>query len=104
MSTGQAMTIRATRAVVILAAAAWTIYWLVAGWAYLQEHSIVVQQGFGGDGIQLWEVFNIKMVAAHHAVRWMAGLLPMLGSLWLLQRRSTRNPAVEAPVPSLEAA
>jgi hypothetical protein len=104
MSTRHAMAIQATRAAVILAAAAWTIYWLVSGWAYLQAHSIVVQQGFGADGIQLWEIFNIKMVAAHHAVRWMGGLLPLLGVLYLLQRRSARGMTAEPAAPALEAA
>jgi hypothetical protein len=68
--------------------AVWTVHWFVDGWAYLQEHSIVVQQGFGSDGVQLWEVFNIKMVAAHHAVRWLAGVAVGLVALHLLRRRA----------------
>lgn len=79
----------------------WTAHWLVAGWAYLQEHSIVVQQGFGPDGIQMWEIFNIKMVAAHHAIRWGAGAVAAGIALYLLRRRGGTEHAVSDASSSL---
>jgi hypothetical protein len=81
------------RRILYLGITLWTAYWLVTGWAYMQEHSIVVQQGFGADGIQMWEVFNIKMVAAHHAIRWAAGLVVAA----LLHRALIASPAAGAP-------
>ncbi|HSJ26472.1 MAG TPA: hypothetical protein VK929_17465 [Longimicrobiales bacterium] len=79
----------------------WTAHWLVDGWAYLQTHSIVVQQGFGADGIQMWEVFNIKMVAAHHAIRWGVGAAAGGLALYMLRRRrDTANATSAASHPS----
>lgn len=69
----------------------WTVYWTIAGWEYLQLHSIVVQQGFGGDGVQLWEIFNIKMVAAHQAIRWAGGVVALGAVVWLLERPRARR-------------
>jgi hypothetical protein len=77
-----------------LALAVWTGYWIVNGRAYLYEHSIVMQQGFGGDGVQLWEIFNVKMVAAHHAIRWGAGVVVAALMLGLLRRRTQEASAV----------
>jgi hypothetical protein len=88
----------AARRTVLLGLAAWTIYWLVSGWAYMQEHSIVVQQGFGGDGIQMWEIFNLKMVAAHHAIRWAAGAVLAALTLRALARKQAE--AANAPQPA----
>jgi hypothetical protein len=78
----------------------WTFYWIVDGWAYLQQHSIVVQQGFGGDGIQMWEIFDIQMVASHHAVRWLGGVLAAVAGLYLLRSDSARQPRPLATEPS----
>lgn len=74
----------------------WTIYWLVSGRAYLYEHSLVMQQGLGGDGLQMWEIFDVKMVAAHHAVRWAAGAVPAAVLLRLLHRQARAR----QPVPT----
>jgi hypothetical protein len=82
---------RAVRLGVYGALVLWTAFWVVDGWAYLQQHSIVVQQGFGADGIQLWEVFNIKMIAAHHAVRWLGGIAVALTGLYLFERNGARR-------------
>jgi hypothetical protein len=68
----------------------WTGYWLVDGYHYMHEHSIVMQQGFGSDGIQMWEVFNLKMVAAHHFLRWLAGAVLLLPLFRLVGRRHRR--------------
>jgi hypothetical protein len=96
MSVREGWTARAVRVGIYAVLVVWTAWWLIDGWAYLQAHSSVVQHGFGGDGVQLWEVFNIKMVAAHHAIRWLGGVLPALGVLYLLQRRTARGTAASA--------
>lgn len=90
----------------------WTVHWAVATWAYLQQHSIVVQQGFGGDGIQMWEVFNIQMIAAHTLVRWLGGVVIMLLMLRFLRQRARitvrhspgRDPSPCAAPPAANAA
>lgn len=78
----------------------WTVHWAIATWAYLQEHSIVVQQGFGGDGIQMWEVFNIKMIAAHTLIRWLGGVVVMLLMLRALRTRDRGNASAPAATTS----
>jgi hypothetical protein len=74
---------------------AWTAYWLISGRAYLYEHSLVMQQGLGGDGLQMWEIFDVKMVAAHHAIRWAAGALPAALLLRMLHRQGRTQSATE---------
>lgn len=75
------------RGMVVTILLAWSAYWLVDGYRYLHEHSIVMQQGFGGDGIQMWEVFNLKMIAAHHFLRWLVGPVLLLPVILLLRHR-----------------
>jgi hypothetical protein len=78
------------RGLLVVALLGWTGYWLVNGHAYMGAHSIVMQQGFGSDGIQMWEVFNLKMVAAHHFLRWLAGTVLLLPLFRLVGRRQRR--------------
>jgi hypothetical protein len=80
---------RVLRGAIYAGLVVWTAYWLVSGRAYMYEHSIVMQQGFGADGIQMWEIFNLKMVAAHHAVRWFGGAVVAAIGLYLLRRPAT---------------
>jgi hypothetical protein len=77
---------RRVQLVLLVALAGWTGYWAVTGYAFLQQESIVMQQGFGDDGIQLWELFNIQMLAAHYVVRWLPGALLLLGGVYLVRR------------------
>jgi hypothetical protein len=81
---------RALQGALAVAMVVWTVIWFRSGYAYLGEHSLVMQQGFGGDGIQMWEIFDIKMVALHPGLRWLGGLLPAAFALVLLKRRERR--------------
>jgi hypothetical protein len=81
---------KAMRATIGAGLVFWTAYWLISGGAYLFEHSLVMQQGLGGDGLQMWEVFDVKMVAAHPALRWAAGVVPALLLLRALRPRADR--------------
>jgi hypothetical protein len=96
MSGSTTMFNRILQGALIVALSVWTVYWLRSGHAYLHEHSIVMQQGFGGDGVQMWEIFNIKMVAAHQALRWLAGFAPGALLLVLLRRRRAAVKATAA--------
>jgi hypothetical protein len=66
------------RGMLVTVLLAWSGYWLVDGYHYMHEHSVVMQQGFGSDGIQMWEIFNLKMAAAHHFLRWLPGAVLLL--------------------------
>jgi hypothetical protein len=83
------------RGLLVVALLGWTGYWLVNGHAYMGAHSIVMQQGFGSDGIQMWEIFNLKMVAAHCFLRWLAGAA-LIATGFLLIGRLRRRVLAEA--------
>jgi hypothetical protein len=68
----------------------WTAYWLPSGWAHLKAESLVVQNGFGGDGVQMWELFDLKMTVAYTVVRWLPGVV-MIGGVWWWLRRRRRS-------------
>jgi hypothetical protein len=78
------------RSTLLFGLAIWTAYWLRAGWTHMQAESIVVQNGFGGDGIQMWELFDLQMVAAHPLLRWLPGAVVLFGG-WLWLRRRERR-------------
>ena len=75
------------RGILVTVLLAWSGFWLVDGYHYMHEHSVVMQQGFGSDGIQMWEIFNLKMVAGHHFLRWLAGAVLLLPMFLLLRGR-----------------
>jgi hypothetical protein len=78
------------RGLLVMVLLSWSGYWLVDGYHYMHEHSVVMQQGFGSDGIQMWEVFNLKMIAAHHFLRWVAGAVLIVPMFLLIGRRQRR--------------
>jgi hypothetical protein len=73
------------RSTLLVGLALWTAYWVRAGWAHLQAESVVVQQGFGGDGVQMWELFDLQMIAAYPLLRWLPGAVALVGG-WLFLR------------------
>jgi hypothetical protein len=79
------------RSTLLAGLALWTAYWLHYGWGHLKAESVVVQQGFGGDGIQMWELFDLQMVAAHCLLRWAPGALLLFGGWYWLRRRERRD-------------
>jgi hypothetical protein len=87
------------RSTLLVGLVLWTAYWLQAGWAYMQEHSIAVQTRFGGDGMQMWEFFDVQMVAAYPFLRWAPGAIVLLGAWAWLRRRERRAAAVTAAAP-----
>jgi hypothetical protein len=78
------------RSTLLAGFAIWTAYWLRAGWAHMEAESVVVQHGFGGDGVQMWELFDLHMVAAHCLLRWAPGAIVLFGGWYWLRRRERR--------------
>jgi hypothetical protein len=78
------------RGMLVTVLLAWSAYWLVSGYHYMHEHSIVMKQGFGSDGIQMWEIFNLKMAAAHHFLRWLPGAVLLVAMMLLTRGRRRR--------------
>jgi hypothetical protein len=76
-------------AALLLAFAAWTAFWAHYAWGHLFTESIVAREGFGGDGVQMWELFNLQMALAHCLVRWAPGAAVLLGG-WFYSRRRGR--------------
>jgi hypothetical protein len=81
------------RSTLLIGLVLWTAYWLRYGWAHLQAESIVMQQGFGGDGVQMWELFDLQMVALHCVMRWAPGAAVLFGTWYWLRRRERRGSA-----------
>jgi hypothetical protein len=76
------------RSTLLIGLAFWTAYWVRAGWQHLQAESVVAQQGFGGDGVQMWELFDLQMVGAYPLLRWLPGAVLLLGGWLYLRRRA----------------
>jgi hypothetical protein len=86
------------RSTLLAGFAIWTAYWLRAGWAHMRAESVVVQQGFGGDGVQMWELLDLHMVAAHCLLRWAPGAIVLFsGWYWLRARERRVREAAAAP-------
>jgi hypothetical protein len=85
----------APRAFFLTLFAAWTAWWVPRGWAHMKAESLVVQNGFGGDGVQLWEIFDLKMTVAYTVVRWLPGAVLLVGAWWWVGRRRAGTEAVE---------
>jgi hypothetical protein len=96
MTTTARATSRALNAGLLLTLVAWTAYWAHYGWGHMLAESIVAREGFGGDGIQLWELFNLQMAFMHCVVRWAPGALLLLGGFLYLRRRATAAAAPAA--------
>jgi hypothetical protein len=83
------MTVRSWLAVLL---GVWTAYWLAAGRAHMRAESVVVQNGFGGDGVQMWELFDLQMVALYPLLRWLPVAALLLGGWFWVRRRERRSP------------
>lgn len=85
------------RVVLLTLLVLWTAWWVPQGWAHLQAESLVVQNGFGGDGVQMWEIFDLKMTVAYTVVRWLPGAVVLAGAWWWVGRRNRASSGSSVP-------